>query len=91
VNSAGGPLRGPTLSFRPFGCVRSFRLIPFFAVQRMETAMQSIKDTYQRITDTIVEQLEAGTKPWIRPWRCNARRSLTPRRATGEPIAASTS
>jgi antirestriction protein ArdC len=29
-------------------------------------AMQSIKDTYQRITDTIVEQLEAGTKPWIR-------------------------
>ncbi|TIW59711.1 MAG: DUF1738 domain-containing protein [Mesorhizobium sp.] len=46
--------------------------------------MQSIKDTYQRITDTIVEQLEAGTKPWIRPWRGNARRPLTPRRATGE-------
>ncbi|RUW82037.1 DUF1738 domain-containing protein, partial [Mesorhizobium sp. M8A.F.Ca.ET.023.01.1.1] len=46
--------------------------------------MQSIKDTYQRITDTIVEQLEAGTKPWIRPWRGNARRSLAPRRATGE-------
>lgn len=46
--------------------------------------MQSIKDTYQRITDTIVEQLEAGTKPWIRPWRGNARRSMTPRRATGE-------
>ncbi|RWB51060.1 zincin-like metallopeptidase domain-containing protein [Mesorhizobium sp.] len=46
--------------------------------------MQSIKDTYQRITDIIVEQLEAGTKPWIRPWRGNARRSLTPRRATGE-------
>ncbi|WP_114217108.1 zincin-like metallopeptidase domain-containing protein [Ochrobactrum sp. 3-3] len=46
--------------------------------------MQSIKDTYQRITDTIVEQLEAGTKPWIRPWRGSARRSLTPRRATGE-------
>lgn len=46
--------------------------------------MQSIKDNYQRITDTIVEQLEAGTKPWIRPWRGNARRSLTPRRATGE-------
>ncbi|RUV92147.1 MULTISPECIES: zincin-like metallopeptidase domain-containing protein [unclassified Mesorhizobium] len=46
--------------------------------------MQSIKDNYQRITDTIVEQLGAGTKPWIRPWRGNARRSLTPRRATGE-------
>ncbi|TIT18455.1 MAG: DUF1738 domain-containing protein [Mesorhizobium sp.] len=47
--------------------------------------MTSIKDTYQRITDTIVEQLEAGTKPWIRPWRGNARRSsIIPRRATGE-------
>jgi|GEM_PF-7059844 len=29
--------------------------------------MQSIKDTYQRITDTIMEQLQAGTKRWIRP------------------------
>lgn len=47
--------------------------------------MQSIKDTYQRITDTIIEQLEAGTKPWIRPWRGNARRSsIIPRRATGK-------
>ncbi|WP_353646135.1 zincin-like metallopeptidase domain-containing protein [Mesorhizobium sp. WSM2239] len=46
--------------------------------------MQSIKDTYQRITDTIVEQLEAGTKPWIRPWRGSVRHSLIPRRATGE-------
>ncbi|RVH05154.1 ArdC family protein [Sinorhizobium meliloti] len=46
--------------------------------------MQSIKDTYQRITDTIIEQLEAGTKPWIRPWRGNSRGSLVPRRATGE-------
>ncbi|MGI0526754.1 ArdC family protein [Rhizobium giardinii] len=46
--------------------------------------MQSIKDTYQRITDSIIEQLEAGTKPWIRPWRGNSRGSLVPRRATGE-------
>ncbi|GHD20999.1 ArdC family protein [Tianweitania populi] len=46
--------------------------------------MQSIKDTYQRITDTIVEQLEAGTKPWIRPWRGNVRSSIIPLRATGE-------
>lgn len=47
--------------------------------------MMSIKNTYRRITDTIVEQLEAGTKPWIRPWRGNARRSsIIPRRATGE-------
>ncbi len=46
--------------------------------------MQNIKDTYQRITDSIIEQLEAGTKPWIRPWRGNGRGSLVPRRATGE-------
>ncbi|RVP54058.1 DUF1738 domain-containing protein [Sinorhizobium meliloti] len=46
--------------------------------------MQSIKDTYQRITDSIIEQLEAGTKPWIRPWRGNSRGSLVPRRAAGE-------
>ncbi|MBD9524427.1 DUF1738 domain-containing protein [Ensifer sp. ENS02] len=46
--------------------------------------MQNIKDTYQRITDAIIEQLEVGTKPWIRPWRGNSRGSLVPRRATGE-------
>ncbi|WP_234838314.1 ArdC-like ssDNA-binding domain-containing protein [Sinorhizobium medicae] len=46
--------------------------------------MQSIEDAYQRITDAIIEQLEAGTKPWIRPWRGNSRGSLVPRRATGE-------
>ena len=46
--------------------------------------MQSVKDTYQRITDTIIQQLEAGTKPWIRPWRGSVRRSATPLRASGE-------
>ena len=25
-------------------------------------------DIYQRITDRIIEQIEAGTPPWIRPW-----------------------
>ncbi len=46
--------------------------------------MQNIKDTYQRIKDAVIEQLEAGTKPWIRPWRGNSRGSLVPRRAAGE-------
>ncbi|USJ28595.1 ArdC family protein [Ensifer adhaerens] len=46
--------------------------------------MQNIKDTYQRIADAVIEQLEAGTKPWIRPWRGNSRGSLVPRRVTGE-------
>lgn len=26
------------------------------------------KDVYQRVTDKIVEQLEAGTQPWHQPW-----------------------
>ena len=26
------------------------------------------KDVYTRITDTIVGQLEAGTRPWVKPW-----------------------
>ncbi|CUX72327.1 MULTISPECIES: ArdC family protein [Agrobacterium] len=45
--------------------------------------MQS-KDTYQRITDSIIAQLEAGTKPWIRPWRGTVARSAVPMRSNGE-------
>lgn len=45
--------------------------------------MNSPKDTYQRITDTIIAQLEEGTKPWIRPWRGKTG-SIAPRRSTGE-------
>ncbi len=79
------PLARSSTLLRPFGCMGSLPAISFFAVnQRKEAAMQSIKDTYQRITDAIIEQLEAGTKPWIRPWRGNSRGSLVPRRATGE-------
>lgn len=76
----------------PFGCMGSLRLSPLFAVnQRKETAMQSIKDTYQRITDTIIEQLEAGTKPWIRP--CAEAAAAPSFRATpqAKPIAGPTS
>lgn len=53
--------------------------------------MQSIKDTYQRITDTIIEQLEAGTKPWIRPWRGSSRGSPVRAAPQAKPIAGSTS
>lgn len=45
--------------------------------------MAQFTDTYQRITDTVIAQLEAGTKPWIKPWRGTAGLSV-PRRATGE-------
>lgn len=44
-------------------------------------------DTYQRITDTIVEALEAGTRPWMKPWSAKNIGGSFPRpvRSTGEP------
>ena len=44
-------------------------------------------DTYQRITDTIIDALEAGTRPWIKPWNDRDPGSGLPRplRAGGEP------
>lgn len=47
--------------------------------------MNNVSDTYQHITNLIIEQLEAGTKPWVRPWRGNTRQtSVIPRRSSGE-------
>lgn len=37
-------------------------------------------DVYQIITDKIVAALEAGTAPWLKPWKVNAPRSM----ATGK-------
>ncbi|WP_457662576.1 ArdC-like ssDNA-binding domain-containing protein [Sinorhizobium medicae] len=28
----------------------------------------TVSDTYERITQRLVEQLEAGTQPWMQPW-----------------------
>ena len=44
-------------------------------------------DTYQRITDTIVTALEAGTRPWTKPWNASQVGSQFPRplRSNGEP------
>ena len=44
-------------------------------------------DTYQRITNTIVEALEAGTRPWIQPWSAanGAGRITRPLRHNGLP------
>jgi len=53
--------------------------------------MQSIKDTYQRITDTIIEQLEAGPKPWIRPGAEAAAAPSFRAAPQAKPIAGSTS
>ena len=52
--------------------------------------MQSVKDTYQRITDTIIQQLEAGTKPWIRHGAETAAGRLRRSAPPVKPIAAST-
>jgi antirestriction protein ArdC len=32
-----------------------------------EKAMKS--DVYQRVTDTILAQLEQGVRPWFQPWK----------------------
>ena len=44
-------------------------------------------DIYQRITDTIVGQLEQGVRPWIKPWNAEhaAGRITRPLRACGQP------
>lgn len=44
-------------------------------------------DTYQRITDTIVSALEAGTRPWMQPWSARNIGGSFPRplRSNGEP------
>ena len=44
-------------------------------------------DTYQRITDTIISALEAGTRPWMQPWSAGNIGGSFPRplRSTGEP------
>src|SRR6185312_9991524 len=31
-------------------------------------ATETKTDIYQRVTDSIIEQLEKGTRPWMRPW-----------------------
>jgi antirestriction protein ArdC len=31
------------------------------------------RDLYQEVTDRIIEQLEKGVAPWVRPWRSNAK------------------
>ncbi|MFO1000889.1 MAG: ArdC-like ssDNA-binding domain-containing protein [Planctomycetaceae bacterium] len=43
-------------------------------------------DLYTRVTNRIVSQLEAGTKPWAQPWKAEhtAGRISRPLRANGE-------
>src|SRR6202795_2702551 len=45
------------------------------------------KDVYSRITQQIVESLEKGVRPWIRPWNAEhaAGRMTRPLRHNGQP------
>src|SRR5690242_16608865 len=48
------------------------------------------KDVYSRITAQIVEQLEKGVRPWIRPWNAEhaaAGRITRPLRFNGQPYS----
>src|SRR5712672_126953 len=44
-------------------------------------------DIYQRVTDTIVAELEKGARPWLRPWNAEhaAGRITRPLRGNGIP------
>lgn len=44
-------------------------------------------DVYQRVTDTIVAELEKGVRPWFKPWNAEhaAERITRPLRANGIP------
>ncbi|ABE61464.1 antirestriction protein [Nitrobacter hamburgensis X14] len=45
------------------------------------------KDIYQRVTDSIVTELEKGVRPWLKPWSADhvAGRITRPLRANGVP------
>ncbi|MEM6275372.1 MAG: zincin-like metallopeptidase domain-containing protein [Pseudomonadota bacterium] len=47
------------------------------------------KDVYQRITDRIVASLEAGVRPWMKPWNAEhaAGRITRPLRHDGQPYS----
>ena len=46
---------------------------------------QAHKDIYQEITNQIVAELEAGTRPWMRPWSGGALNGVMPLRSNNEP------
>lgn len=43
--------------------------------------MSERADLYERVTDTIIAQLEAGTVPWVQPWRNGNRTAALPHNA----------
>jgi len=56
----------------------------------MATTTDHVKiDIYGRITNRIIEQLEAGTRPWLKPWNAEhaAGRISRPLRHNGQPYS----
>ncbi|MGE4048622.1 MAG: ArdC family protein [Acetobacteraceae bacterium] len=53
----------------------------------MKTDKTHRPDIYQTVTDSILAQLEAGTRPWLKPWNAEhaAGRITRPLRANGLP------
>ena len=47
--------------------------------------MSSISDLYQSVTNQIITALEAGTPPWICPWRCVDADAAPANITTGKP------
>ena len=54
--------RDMTAQLSPY--IQQQRLYPMYS----KTKEQTRRDPYQEVTDLILEALEAGTKPWVRPW-----------------------
>lgn len=50
-----------------------------------KTSHASRADVYERVTAKVIEQLEAGTAPWRRPWQIGAAPLSRPLRANGLP------
>ncbi len=51
-----------------------------------KTATAAGRDIYATVTNQIVAALEAGTRPWVRPWTSTAPEGIgRPLRSTGEP------
>lgn len=51
------------------------------------TTTETRSDVYQRITDALVQQLEQGTRPWMKPWNAEhlAGKITRPLRHNGTP------
>lgn len=48
------------------------------------TQTKAPRDLYAEVTNTIIEALEAGTRPWVKPWTANGSTDL-PLRSNGVP------